>query len=41
MGVTVIVADIVEVEGLVAVKAEISPFPLAASPIAVFELVQE
>ena len=29
-----------EVEELVAVKAEIFPFPLAASPIAILELVQ-
>ena len=39
-GVTVIVADIVEVEGLVAVKPGTLPLPLAPSPIAVFELVQ-
>ena len=41
MGVTVIVELMVEVELLVVVNTGTSPVPLAASPIAVLELVQE
>jgi len=41
MGITVTVAMIGLVPVFVAVKAGISPVPLAAIPIAVFELVHE